>query len=338
MKKVLRWGTIGSGWVAHVFANTMKVVTDSEIVGVADSSLDMARAYREKFDVPYVFDSPQRMVESPDIDAIYVATPHCFHKKYIELALNHGKHVLCVKPITISAQELRDVIALAESKNLMLMEAMWTRFKPEFQAARKAVRAGEIGDIKRIEMHCTFRPVYDPKSRLFDLKMGGGSLLDIGVYTVSLAQFFMGQIPERIVSLGHVGATGVDQTTSALLGYRNGTIVFITSSIETDTSHDLVIFGTKGELRINNFWYSDSYEISPYGPDPKSFKLKSKTFCFAETSRSSEPEKHDFMIDAFNNCIREGKTRCETIPLEETMAVSEIMDVILGQIGVSYKC
>lgn len=336
MKKTVRWGAIGSGWIAHVFANTMKVVADSEIVGVADSSPDMARAYQKEFSIPQVFDTPQKLVESPDIDAVYVATPHCFHKEYMELALNHGKHVLCVKPITMSAADLRDVIALAGAKKLMLMEAMWTRFKPEFQAAKKAVRGGAIGDIQRLEMHCTFRPVYDPKSRLFDLKLGGGGLLDIGVYVVSLAQFFMDQAPDTIKAVGHIGPTGVDQTASALFGYKNGAVAFITSSIETDTSHDLAIFGAKGELRINNFWYSDSYEISPYGPDPKSFKLPAEAFGFPG-SRSTEPEKHDYMLEAFNDCIREGRTSCDVIPLEETLAASETMDEILKQVGVSYK-
>ncbi len=335
MKKLVRWGTIGSGWIAHVFANTMKVVADSEIVGVADSSPDMARAYQKEFSIPQVFASPEDLVNSPDIDAVYVATPHCFHKQYMELALNHGKHVLCVKPITMTAADLRDVIALAKSKNLLLMEAMWTRFKPEFQAARKAVRDGAIGDIQRVEMHCTFRPVYDPKSRLFDLKMGGGGLLDVGVYVVNLAQFFMGEAPTAVKAFGHLGPTGVDQTTSALFEYKNGAIAFITSSIETDTSHDLVLFGTKGELRINNFWYSDSYEISPYGPDPKSFKLPAEVFTFAG-SQSTEPEKHDYMLEAFNDCVREGKTGCDVIPLEDTLAVSETMDEILRQVGVSY--
>ena len=328
MSQVVRWGAIGSGWIAHMFANTMRAVKDSEILGIADSSREMAEKYQKEFSIPRVFASPLELVESPDIDAVYVATPHCFHKQYIELALSHGKHVLCVKPITINAGELEEMIALARSNNLLLMEAMWTRFKPEFLAARRALRDGVIGSVERLEMHCSFQPPYNPESRLFNRALGGGSLLDVGVYVANLAHFFMGESPTAIKGFSHIGPTGVDHTTSAVLGYSNGAAAFITSSITSDARQDIKIIGTKGVIRINGFWYSDSYELALYGQEPQVFRFPD--------SKSDQVEKHDFMLEAFNACLRAGRTENDIIPIGETLAVSKTMDEILRQAGIKY--
>lgn len=329
MRRTLRWGTIGSGWIAHMFANTMKFVEDSEILGVADSSREMAVAYQKEFAIPRVFSSPEELAASTDIDAIYVATPHCFHKQYIELALNQGKHVLCVKPIVMNAGELKDMIALAAKKRLLLMEAMWTRFKPEFQAAKREVTGGSIGEVERVEVHCSFRPPYNPESRLFNARLGGGALLDVGVYAVSLAQFFMGRPPIEIKAFSHIGPTKVDHTTSALLGYPNGATAFVSAPIVSDERQDLVIYGTKGTLAIRGYWYSDSYEIHLYGKDPENFTFKE--------SASDLVEKHEYMLEAFNACVREGKIDNEVIPIAGTLEVVETMGEILRQAGLSYS-
>lgn len=323
MRRTLRWGTIGTGWIAHMFANTMKFVEDSEILGIADSSREMAAAYQKEFAIPHVFSSPEELAASDGIDAIYVATPHCFHKQYIELTLNHGKHVLCVKPIVMNAGELKEMLALAAKKRLLL----WTRFKPEFQAAKREVAGGSIGEVERIEVHCSFRPPYNPESRLFNARLGGGALLDVGVYAVSLAQFFMGA-PVEIKALSHIGPTKVDHTTSALLGYPNGAAAFVTASIVSDERQDLVLYGTKGTLAIRDYWYSDSYELRLYGKDPQMVAFRN--------SRSDLAEKHDYMLEAFNACVREGRIDNEVIPVAETLGVVETMDEILRQAGLSY--
>ena len=327
--KTIRWGVIGSGWIAHMFANTMKTIDNSEIIGISDVSLELAQAYQKEFQIPSAYGTTEEMLQNDAIDAVYVATPHCFHKSCIRQALEHGKHVLCVKPITLCAKELEAVMELAKSKNLMLMEAMWTRFKPEFQDAREKVRAGAIGDLIFMEGHCSFIPPYNPEGRMFNRKLGGGALMDVGIYVTSLAQFFAEAAPEKIHAVSHLGKTGVDQTTSILYQYENGTIAHLNTSIESEDRQDWQLVGTKGKIRIQDIWYSDSYDIMLYGQDWETRRFTG--------SVSTQIEHHDFMIRAFNQYLREGKTNNPVIPIEETLQVMRNMDQIREIIGLSYE-
>lgn len=327
MKKI-NWGVVGTGWIANMFANTMQAVDDSDLYGVADIAVDKAKNYQKEYGVKQVFDTVEEMLNCQDIDAIYIATPHCFHKEYMKLALNHNKHVLCVKPVTLSASDFKEAMDIAKEKNLLLMEAMWTRFKPEFQAARQKIREGAIGKLEQIQANCMFHPQYDAQSRLFNIKLGGGSLLDVGIYDVSLTSFFMERQPECIKAVADIGPTGVDHTTSVLFKYENGAIATLSSSFVSGVCHDIVLIGTEGRITINGFWYSDSFELEKYGQEKEVFSFP--------ISKSTQIEKHDFMIESFNNCIRNGKTDNEIIPAEETYQVMKCIDEILNQVGIKY--
>ncbi|WNX83867.1 Gfo/Idh/MocA family oxidoreductase [Agathobaculum sp. NTUH-O15-33] len=326
--KTIKWGVIGSGWIAHMFAKTNQTIDNSEIIAIADVSLEIAKAYQKEFSVPRAYGSPEEMLQDPEIDAVYVATPHCFHKEGIKLALEHGKHVLCVKPITLCAAELEEVMALAKQKGLLLMEAMWTRFKPEFQDARQKLLEGALGDIVLMEGHCSFITPYQPQGRMFNRKLGGGALMDVGVYVTSLADFFAGGDPVRIDAQAHFGETGVDQTTSILYQYENGCTVYLNASIESEERQDWTIVGTKGKIFIDNIWYSTSYDIKMHGGE-----WETRSF---GGSVSTQKEHHDFMIRAFNQCVRDGKTDSDVIPIETTCRVMRCMDTIRERIGLQY--
>jgi dihydrodiol dehydrogenase / D-xylose 1-dehydrogenase (NADP) len=324
----INWGVIGTGWIANMFANTMKAVDESEIIGVSDISADLAKAYQKEHSVKQVFSSVEEMLNCQEINAIYIATPHCFHTEYMKLALYNNKHVLCVKPVSLNAADFKEVIEIAKERKLLLMEAMWTRFKPEFLAAREKVRSGTIGKLEQIQASCMFHPQYNPESRLFNKKLGGGSLLDVGIYVLSLTSFFMEKQPVCIKAVSDIGQTGVDLTTSALFKYADGSIATLSSSFVTDMRHDIVLFGTEGRITINGFWYSDSYELEIYGKEKEVFSFP--------IAKSTQIEKHDFMIEAFNNCIRNGLTDNNVIPLEETYQIMKTVDEILDQIGIKY--
>jgi len=327
MKKI-RWGVIGTGWIANMFANTMRGVEMSEIYAVCNVSQESADEYKKKFGVERAYGNAEELLSLPEIDAVYIATPHCFHKQYIAMSLEYGKHVLCVKPITLNAQQLKEVINIAKAKKLLLMEAMWTRFKPEFVNAKKQIKDGAIGKVELIQAECLFHPEYNPQSRLFNKNLGGGALLDVGIYITSLAFYFMDKDPATIKAVADIGPTGVDHMTSILFGYDDGAVASLTTSMVSGADRNIVIRGTKGMITIRDYWYSDSYELEIYGQ-------KKQVFSFP-ISKSDQIEKHDFMIEAFNQCLREGKTDNDIIPISETLRIVKVMDIVLEQIGVQY--
>ena len=326
MPKKIRWGILGPGGIAHKFTDAVKAIPDAEIVAVGSRDLRRADAFADTFDVPHRHGSYVELANNPEIDVIYVATPHPFHKECAMLCLAAGKAVLCEKPLTVDADQAEALIACAREHKQFLMEAMWTRFIPIMVQVREWLADGVIGEPRMLTADFGNRVVLtaeNMKGRLFALELGGGALLDIGVYTVSLASMVFGA-PTQITSMAHIGETGVDEQAAVLLSYNAGQIASLSCAITTQTSQDARIFGTKGSIYIPNFARATSATLEIFGKEPLQIEIP-----FTDNG-------FEYQIIEVINCLRAGKLESDVMPLDESLSIIKTMDTVREQWGLKY--
>jgi predicted dehydrogenase len=324
MADKIRWGILGTGFIAKKFAEGLSVLKDVELVAVGSRAQATADAFGGEFKVPHRHVSYEALAEDPDVDVVYVATPHSLHRENSILCLEAGKPVLCEKPFTINATEAQAVIALAREKGLFLMEAMWTRFLPIIVKVRELLAAGAIGEVHMLHADFGFRAELDPKSRLFNPHLGGGALLDVGIYPVSLASMIFGP-PSRIVSMAHLGQTGVDERAAVILGYDAGQLAVLSTAIRTDTPIEAVLMGSEGQIRIHSPWFHGTeLTLSAKSRKDKTIRLPYKGNGYTHEA-----------IEVMR-CLREGRRESGVMPLDETLAITKTLDAIRAQWGLRY--
>jgi predicted dehydrogenase len=320
----MRWGIIGTGFIANQFAEGLAVLPLAELVAVGSRAAQTANNFADKFNVPHRYDSYQALADDPDVDVVYVSTPHSLHKENSMLCLDAGKAVLCEKPFTINATEAEAVVNLARKNRLFLMEAMWTRYIPLIIKVRQMVVQGVIGELQILVADIGFRPKFDPQSRLFDPNLGGGALLDVGIYPVSMARMFFGS-PSRISSMGQFGQTGVDERGAVILGYEGGQMAVMYMSIRNNTPNEAILLGSKGQIRIHN---------------PMN---RPTTFTLSRPGRADEVNEvpidgngYNYQASEVMRCLQEGQLESPTMPLDESLAIMRTMDEIRTQWGLRY--
>jgi len=265
------------------------------------------------------------LANDPDLDAVYVGTPHPMHKGNSILCLRAGKAVLCEKPFAINRREAEEVIKVAREEKRFLMEAMWTRFLPIIVKVREWLKEGRIGEPRMIQADFGFRAGYDEESRLFSPHFGGGGLLDVGVYCVSMASMVFETPPQKISGLAHLGDTGVDEQAAYVLGYSGGRLALLSSAVRTNTPHEVTIMGTDGMIRVHSmFWCGTRATLTESGHDPIDAELPLLG------------NGYNYEAAAAGQCIREGKLECETMPLYETLEIMDTLDRIRAQWGLKY--
>jgi predicted dehydrogenase len=253
---MINWGIIGTGFIANEFARDFKHVEEGRLVAVASRSQANAEAFANKFNIEKTYDSYEQLAKDQVIDVVYVATPNTKHKDHSMLCLKNNKHVLCEKPVTVNSEELNKIIALANDKNLLFMEAMWMLFQPGLNKAKEWIESNKIGEIKTIKAEFGFKAEYDPDSRLFNPQMAGGSLLDIGIYPITLTSFLLEKEPEEIQSMAYIGDSGVDEQLSLHFRFDQDQMAMLSSSFLSQFKDDAIIYGTKGYIHIPSFWNS----------------------------------------------------------------------------------
>lgn len=324
MKAIIRWGILGTGAIAHTFAQGLRALPDAQLMAVGSRTQAAADRFGEAFGVPHRHGSYEALARDPEVDVIYVATPHPWHMENSLLCLDAGKAVLCEKPFTINADQARRVIQQAREKGLLLVEAMWTRFTPAMQAVRERIAQGAIGEVRMVGADFGFRAPLDPQGRLFDLALGGGSLLDIGVYPISLASMLLGK-PNRIASLAHLGQTGADEQAAIILGFPDGQLAVLSSAIRTQTPWEAFIAGTEGLIKIPaDWWRPQRFSILTEGKPEQVFE-------YPFTGNGYNYEAAETM-----RCLRAGLLESPIMPLDETLAIMETMDAIRAQWGLVY--
>jgi predicted dehydrogenase len=324
MPDILRWGIIGTGGIATKFAVGLQALPTAKLVAVGSRSQTGADAFGEKFQIPHRHASYAALAADPEVDAIYIGTPHSLHLENMLLGLNHGKAVLCEKPFTINAAQAQQAIDLARSHGLFLMEAMWTRYLPLMVELRRLLAAGAIGEVRMISADFAFRTNFNPSSRAFDPNLGGGGLLDVGVYPINLASMILGA-PDRIVSLAELGQTGVDEQAAMMLGYPGGQLALLSTGVRTRSPQEAVIMGTEGFIRVPpRWWIPTTLIIDRPNQPPETVEIP------------YVGNGYNYEADEVHRCLLAGKTESDVMPLDETLAVMQTMDTIRGQWGLTY--
>jgi predicted dehydrogenase len=324
MTDKIRWGILSTGWIAKKFAEGLSVLPDAEIVAVGSRAQETADAFGDEYGVPHRHASYEALVGDQDVDVIYIGTPHPFHKDNAILSLEAGKAVLLEKPFTINAGEAEEVIALAREKGLFLMEAMWSRYIPIIVKLRELLAEGAIGEVRMLTADLGFRSEFDPKSRLFNLELGGGALLDVGIYPISFASMVLGT-PARIASMAHLGQTGVDEQAGIVFGYDGGQLAILHTALQTSTAIEATVMGTKGKIRVHSAWfYGTTLTLSIEGRDDEAISLP------------YEGNGYNFEAAEVMRCLREGKLESDVMPLDETLAIMQTLDTIRAQWGFKY--
>jgi predicted dehydrogenase len=324
MTDKIRWGILGTGMIAEKFATGLGALPDAEFLAVGSRAQETADAFADKFNVPRRHASYQALAQDPDVDVIYIATPHPYHRDHSILCLNGGKAVLCEKPFTINAAQAQDVIDVARKKGRFLMEAMWTRFLPAMVKVRDLLKAGAIGQLRLATADFGFRAGLDPQQRLFDPHLGGGALLDVGVYMVSLASMLFGA-PARISGMAHLGETGVDEQSAAILGYDEGQLFVMHTAIRTNSPQEAMLMGTEGWICIHSpWWCPDTLTLSAPGQEDETLHLP------------FEGNGYNYEAAEVARCLRSDKLESEVVPLGETLEIMGTMDQIRAQWGLRY--
>ena len=318
------WGILGTGGIGHEFAAGLRDTPDAETLAVGSRTEDSARDFAASFGIPRHYGSYAELVSDPDVDVIYVATPHPFHAENVTLGLEAGKHVLCEKPMTVNAAQAERLIALAQDKDLFLMEGMWTRFFPLMERVRHLISSGAIGEPRLLHVDFGFRAPFNPSQRLFNPNLGGGALLDVGVYCISLSSMIFGP-PDRVTGLAHLGETGVDEQSAAILEHGDGRISTISVAIRTATPQEAMIAGTEGWIKIHpDWWRPDTLTLSRPGEEVETIKAPS-------TGNGFPHEAAEVM-----RCIGSGARESDVMPLRETLSMARTMDELRRQWGLVY--
>ncbi len=323
MEKI-RWGILGLGTIAKAFVTGLRVVTDAEVVAVGSRSLEKAQAFAADYHVPRAHGSYAALVADPDVDVIYIATPHPMHLGDVELCLNAGKAVLCEKPMAVNCKQVERMVSLARTNKIFLMEAMWTRFLPMMVHIRKWLADGAIGEARQVSADFGFRGAWEPQGRLLNPDYAGGALLDVGIYPIAFAAMVFGSQPHYIGGCAHIGKTGVDEQAVMALGFSGGGQASLRCAIQTQSPQNARIDGTAGSIVIHNeFWKATKATLFAQG--------KEETVELPFLANGYEYEAMEV-----GRCIRAGLTESPTMPLSESLALMDILDRLRKQWGLTY--
>ena len=323
MEKV-RLGIAGPGRIVHRVMTDLRKAEHIDIAAVASRSLARAEAAAKEFGIPLVFGSYEEMAASDAVDLVYVAVPHPFHCETAKLFLRGGKHVIVEKPFTLNAKEAREVLECARANHRYCMEAMWSRFFPAAQELKRRIDAGELGQLRRVTGDFSFRAPRNYEDRLFKRELGGGSLLDVGVYPLSLICFYMGALPEKVQVLSTQTETGVDGLCSFQVQFKDGAVGQGFGGLEVTTDQVMKLYGTEAWVELPNMWHPTRFTVHRFGKDPE----------VCEFAPENEGFHHEFEYAA--QAILNGQTDQSVIPQAETLRIMEIMDGMRKEMGVAY--
>ena len=323
MADKIRWGVLGPGSISRSFAIGLKAVPDAELIAVGSRAQERADKFGDEFDVPHRHASYADLVADADVDAVYVASPHSGHAEHSILCLEAGKPVLCEKPFAINAKQAKAMIDAARKNNVFLMEAMWTRFLPVIGKVREWLAAGAIGDVHMVTADFGFGASFNIESRLFNPELGGGALLDVGIYAVSFASMVFGSQPERIASMAQKCESGVDERSAMIFGYDAGQLAVLYTAICTTTPQTAVILGGSGNIEMPGFWHGTQATLRAGGEEES-------------VEMPFDGNGYGYQAMEVMRCIREGRLESDILPLDESLAIMQTMDTVREQWGLKY--
>ncbi len=324
MTKTFNWGIIGPGRIAHKFAQDIIRTEHARLHAVASRTGERARSFAAQYGAPHYFGSYEGILGCPDLDAVYIATPHTSHCENTLMCLRAGIPVLCEKPFAMNAREVKKMIAAAREHDTFLMEALWTRFLPTTLKALELIREGAVGQVLSVKADFGFKAAFDPEGRLYNPALGGGSLLDIGIYPVFLALLVLGK-PDKIKAMARIGSTGVDEECGILFQYADGRMAHLHSTVLARTKTEAFIYGEEGVIHLHTRWHEPT-SMSLLRPDgrPQDFRFDWKTNGYSYEA-----------LEAMR-CLAQGLKESPLMPLSFSLDLIELLDAIRRQIGLAY--
>ncbi|MBK9209460.1 MAG: Gfo/Idh/MocA family oxidoreductase [Anaerolineales bacterium] len=322
--KKFNWGILGPGRIAHEFAKGLQVIDDANLYAVASSKIERAQEFADQYGGAKIYNSYEALVNDPEVDGVYIATPHRFHFENAMLCLNVGKPVLCEKPLTVNAAETRELIKASREKKIFLMEALWTRFLPIYSVIRGWLDEKAIGDISLMVGTFGFNAPKEKDDRWQNPELAGGTLLDMGIYPIAVSQWVMRSQPKSFVAMAQIGKTGVDELTTFSLKYENNVISQSHSSFLSNHVNDFLIYGSKGQIRIHpHFWGTTKATLTVNDQE-------------LTVSRPLRAGGFEYQTEEAMRCIRAGLLESPGMSHADTLANMELMDSIRAEIGLKY--
>ncbi|WP_454151388.1 Gfo/Idh/MocA family protein [Microbacterium lacticum] len=320
----IRWGILATGGIAHAFTADLRTA-GLDVVAVGSRSAESARAFAEQYGIAHAHGSYEALVADPEVDIVYVASPHSHHLAHATLALEAGKHVLIEKAVTLDADEAIALRDLAAARGLLVMEAMWTRYLPHMVRVREIVAAGTLGEVRTVIADHTQRISDDPAHRLNALELGGGALLDLGIYPVSFAVDILGPI-ESARAVGRLAETGADSDVAIAAVHAGGGLSSIAMSSRAAGPNTAHVIGTDARIDIDRVWYT-----------PTSFRVTATDGTVIEDYTSAFAGRGtQFEALYAEHLLREGRTDSDLLPFDESIAIMATLDDIRAQLGVVY--
>ncbi len=325
--KTIRWGILGAGRIARKFASDLRFAEGCELIAVGSRSKQSADEFSKEFPVQHCHHSYEELAQNPEVDVIYIATPHNLHYENTLLCLQHNKAVLCEKPFAMNSRQTIEMINLAKEKKVFLMEALWTKFHPHYIKTLEMIQQGLLGEIRSVLINFGFKPIPPVPTRLFDPELGGGTVMDIGIYNVFMAMSVLGK-PDHIESSMTPASTGVDEQCAILFRYNNGALAQLFSTFSSDLATEADISGTEGRIRLTSRFYEPSATVEFYKGRPDSKELihvhKEEGFGYQYEARH------------VNECLRNGLTESNIVSFADTMLLMETLDKIKKMAGIHY--
>lgn len=320
----IKWGIIGLGNIAHQFAKDLMLIDDAELAAVASRNHEKSKEFAKQYNCQKAYSSYEAIINDPEIDILYIATPQSSHAALTIKALQHNKHVLCEKPIALNYNDALQMINASKANNKFFMEAFWTRFNPSFREAFSKIKNGEIGEVKYINADFAFFTdnIEGVGDRKTDINLGGGSLLDIGVYPLFLCYVILG-IPMEILAKSNFHQTGADLQTSMILHYENAQAILHCSFV-SNSNIKATINGTQGRVNLNTLWYqAQSYTVT-IGEQEQEILLPTKGKGFT------------YEIEECHHCIKNDRIESALWSHQNSLDLISIVDQVRHQIGLEY--
>lgn len=312
-----RWGIISTGNIAHRFANDLALMDDVEIAAVGSRGRESADKFGKEYGIERCHGSYEALAADPDVDVVYVATPHPLHKDNTIMCLENGKAVLCEKPMALCEADAAAMVRVAKDRGLFLMQGMWTYFFPVIVEAQKRIAAGQIGEVRMVEADFGFRLDWDPEHRVLNRELGGGALLDVGIYPVALAHLFLGGEPEKVAAAAHIGETGVDEQTVMSLRFAGGRLASLNCAVRTQTKIRATVYGTEGHITVDTPCFRPTHLTLKVGEaEPEQMHLP-------PDGRGFTHEVQEVM-----RCLREGELESPVLTHDISLGIMRTLDRI----------
>jgi predicted dehydrogenase len=325
MRKIYNWAVLGCGKIAKKFSNDLKLLPNANLYAAASRDLQKAKDFAGELGFEKAYGSYEAMVADPKVDAVYVATPHSHHHEHALLCLNHKKAVLCEKAFAINKNEAEEMVACAKQNNAFLMEAFWTMFQPSFSKAMEIVQSGELGKLKVVRSDFAFNAPFDENKRLYNVNLGGGSLLDIGIYPVFAALTSLGK-PEMIKTFADFAATGSEESISMIFKYKNGEMANLTSSFAAFSPTQTEYWFEKGYMVLNPKWHAPTnITVWKDGGEVQTFPSEHK-----------EGTGYQYEAAHVMKCLDAGKIESDKMPWQLSLDLMETLDRVRIDAGIFY--